>query len=1393
MKRLFLYILTLISFALSASANLSAENTIAAGSVITIRTADGTKALAAKSDETESPLTFATAADGDTYQQWLVSAVPGISDAFLLVNMHSGYAIDFSAENSNKNILQFDMDFTNPSQQIVFFSNGTIGHKTKQKNGNSYNRYLCTSDVSWELRTADQSKATSFTVTTVGTRSVVMGITSNSTENDAKIDWQDKDADNELQQWTREGDSMPFKLINKKTGYAFDLAMNNTTKKPGVWTNESGSTNQSLYLTDGDKLYGIYNNTKYYLTTKTDNYKTTSVDDATTVTIDDDGYICAIIPPSLYADAHFRPSWVEDQTKVEDCKMEAHATFIPYPSAEAMKADIDYYSKPWLIPESDYYMNLNGEWKFKFTADWKNESLPGCDDFYGDAADVSSWDNITVPLNWEMAGYDIPIYSNIGYQFEDNPPYVSPVANKPFANNPVGSYRRSFTLPSGWKTDSRRVTLHFDGACSAIAVWVNGYYSGYSQGSNTDAEFDITKYVREGENSISVRCYHWSDGSYLEGQDMWRLGGIHRDVYLVSTPVVYIYDHEFFATDLNDDATSGTLNVRVKMKNFNWLTENKTVKVILRDAEGNEISTGSADFNTNWSNMTVEKTISMAGLTGLKPWSSESPYLYTVELIQSDKSSGTEEMAFSTKFGFRRVEIADNSYVAVNGSRIFFKGVNTQDIHPKLGHAVDVATMLKDVIMMKQSNINTVRTSHYPRQPKMYAMFDYYGLYCMDEADIECHKAWKDKKNLSDDATWKTAYVDRMKRMVERDKNHPSVVFWSTGNESGSGQNLQAASETAKTLLANRDHIIHHFHGDGKGNSDYTDLTSQMYPKVTEVENAKDGLHSVVKPYFICEYAHAMGQAVGNLQEYWDAIESSQRIIGGCIWDWVDQGIYSAADIKSGNFIDKDTGYHNYKSGRDFIDECSDAFKGDFMSNGIVTPDRAHTAKLVEVKHVYRNVEFISFLPKEKTVVVKNKYNFTDLADKFHLYYNVLADGNLCEEGIVQLPSVAPGCEGKVSVPFDTDAADTEHEYLLTLSLRLKADETWGPANYEIAAQQFRLSDGADVSSPDFMSLSHGELPEVKADGKLNVDGNTVSGTDENGTAFSITFADDGTISSWTYGGNDILVAGTSPDYSSFRKIANNSQVNWQDKFDSFFTPDLAATSRALVSPPATDGNNAVVETTMSGRNGTNTVEYKIYPDGTVDMTVTTNNTKTSSVSSGFSLRSGITMQFASGMEQVEYYAKGPWSCYSDRQRGSLMGRFCTTVSDMAEEQSAVQSQSDHVALRDLLLSDSDKGMSLHIQTEGTVSFSLSHYDDKQFNYAIHADKGHHAYNLTKRSYTFAHFDSYQSGLGNDSCNGDIVLDEYMCPQGEQSFKLRLKPLLHSAHASSSDIEEGND
>ena len=483
----------------------------------------------------------------------------------------------------------------------------------------------------------------------------------------------------------------------------------------------------------------------------------------------------------------FTDKWVEDETKFEDRKEKAHATFVPYSSTATMQKD-DYFKFPWLTPKRANYLLLNGKWKFHYTADWK-QGKPEKDDFWADNADVSSWKELQVPLNWEMAGYDVPVYNNVGYPFENKPPFITAFKDN-FDKNPVGSYRRNFNLPEGWET-GKRVFLHFDGACSAIVVWVNGKYAGYSQGANTDADFDVTNLVRKGDNNVSVRVYRWSDGSYLEGQDMWHLGGIHRDVYLVATPKTFVADH-YITSALNKDYTSGNLNVDLTIDNAAKEKSEKTLEIELLDPQGKSVAKQSAQVAMTAKDAQKNCRLSIDNLTGLKAWTSEQPNLYTV--IVRQKAGDQEEMVFSTKYGFREVTIKDK-LVYVNGKRVFFKGVNTQDIHPLYGHAIDVKTMLRDVILMKQANVNTVRTSHYPRQAKMYAMFDYYGLYCMDEADVECHN----NQSLSNNPTWRAAYVDRTERMVLRDRNHPSVVFWSLGNESGGGDNFQATYDKVKS------------------------------------------------------------------------------------------------------------------------------------------------------------------------------------------------------------------------------------------------------------------------------------------------------------------------------------------------------------------------------------------------------------------------------------------------------------------------------------------------------------------------------------------------------------------------------------------------------------------
>ena len=415
----------------------------------------------------------------------------------------------------------------------------------------------------------------------------------------------------------------------------------------------------------------------------------------------------------------FMDKWVEDETKFEDRKEKAHATFVPYASTASMQQD-DCYKYPWLTPNRANYLLLNGKWKFCYTADWK-QGKPEKDDFWGDNADVSSWKELQVPLNWEMAGYDVPVYNNVGYPFENKPPFIT-AFNDNFDKNPVGSYRRNFNLPDGWDQD-KRVFLHFDGACSAIVVWVNGKYAGYSQGANTDAEFDVSHLVRKGDNNVSVRVYRWCDGSYLEGQDMWHLGGIHRDVYLVATPKTFVADH-YITSALKDDYASGNLNVDLTLDNAAKERSEKTLEIELLDPQGKQVGKQEAQVAMTANDAQKRIRLTLDNLTGLKAWSAEQPNLYTV--IVRQKVGGKEEMVFSTKYGFRDVAIKGH-LVYVNGKRVFFKGVNTQDIHPLYGHAIDVETMLRDVVLMKQANVNTVRTSHYPRQAKMYAMFDYYG------------------------------------------------------------------------------------------------------------------------------------------------------------------------------------------------------------------------------------------------------------------------------------------------------------------------------------------------------------------------------------------------------------------------------------------------------------------------------------------------------------------------------------------------------------------------------------------------------------------------------------------------------------------------------------------
>ena len=1139
----------------------------------------------------------------------------------------------------------------------------------------------------------------------------------------------------EGQQWTvKKGNystAYPYHFVSQYSGLALDMAGNNSNVAPLQWTSENdyqggqANVNQEWNLVEADAtkhtyyITMVYNNTVYYLTTSSDGTKlarTTSQSSAATF-----GFIATGTKPSTSTNhGSFNVSWISNQSKVGDSKEEAHATFMPYASTADMQADAEYYAKPWVTPKSSEYLNLNGEWKFKYVAG--TTSGPGSSEFYAKDYNDNSWGTIRVPLSWEMANYGKPVYTNVGYPFQSNPPSAT-VGYSQYGvtdNNATGFYRRTFTLPEGW-TD-KRVFIHFDGVYSAAVVWVNGKYVGYSQGSNTDAEFDLTGFVTKGENQLSVRVYRWCDGSYLEGQDMWHLSGIHRDVYLYATPQTYVKDHYLTFTNSNTEATSGTLNVALALNNVG---SKKTVKVTLKDANGNVIKDNSSVISG-----TATQTISLPGLSGLTPWTSENPYLYTVEVSQMDEN-GAEEMAFSTKYGFRNITKSGN-LIYINGKRVYFKGVNTQDTHPEYGRAIDAETMMKDLTMMKRANVNMVRTSHYPRQPKMYAMMDAIGMYCMDEADVECHYQWINGNNIADKSFWQTAMNDRTTRMVMRDRNHPSVIFWSLGNESGEGSCFKGTYDICKKLDSR---LVHY-----EGYMTYSDLGSNMYPTVESVKNNASGYSG--KPYFICEYAHAMGQAVGNLQEYWDVIEGSKGIIGGCIWDWVDQAIYKPADLVN-NGTKMKNGFNNWAAGYDYnsTSGINYGFQGNFLDNGLITPDRKWTSKLTEVKKVYQNVSFTNF--SNKNLTIKNKNAFTNL-NEYALVWRVLKDGRLAEDGIANMPPIEAGATGTVTISYKTSTSDGA-EYLLDVELCLKENTMWADKGYEVAKEQFSLTTRS--TSPTMSAhTSNG--------GSLSVSGSTVSGTTKDGKNFSMTFSN-GKLSTWTYDGKSLLAAG--PDFNSWRDIDND---RWSGSFQN-------STSTSVTSSLTKSGNNAKM--TMKGGN-IYTIEYTIYPDATVDMKVTFN-------SSSSYRRVGLGMQFASGFEQVEYYARGPWSNYVDRKTGSYLGRYTTTVDDMIEENIHPQTYGDHQDLRDLTLTNTN-GLSLNVQTAGNVAFSLSHYNEQDYcgtGDTMWSD-GKHWYDLTKYGQVFAHFDYWQRGLGNGSCGGDSCLSQYLCPSGSYTYTLRFTP-----------------
>jgi len=990
-----------------------------------------------------------------------------------------------------------------------------------------------------------------------------------------------------------------------------------------------------------------------------------------------------------------------------------HCTLMPYPDEE-MAAKCDRSSSP-------FFRSLNGKWRFKYSPNPDARPI----DFYKPDYDVSSWDEIDVPGNWEMKGYGMPIYTNVQYPFKPDPPKV------PHDDNPVGSYRTEFEIPESWR--GRQIFVHFDGVCSAFYIWVNGEMVGYSKGSMTPAEFNITKYLRPERNVLAVEVYRWSDGSYLEDQDFWYLSGIYRDVYLFSTPNVHMRDF-FVRCDLDGDYRDAMLLVTVKVRNYSQIEAGPhAVRLTLLDENGEPVelrslSGGGIERIPTSGEETVEIK---ARVDNPKKWSAEYPNLYTVVLTLLDGSEKVME-AESCRFGFRKVEIRD-CQLLINGVPILIKGVNRHEIHPDLGRAITEEVMLQDIKLMKRFNINTVRTSHYPNHPRWYELCDEYGIYLIDEANVESHGLWDVLPDS--DPKWLKACLDRMARMVERDKNHPSVIIWSLGNEAGQGTVFEEMAAYARKADPTRP--IHY-----ERQNSVADIDSQMYPHVDWV--AQVGESDRDKPYIMCEYAHAMGNAIGNLKEYWDAIETHKPLIGGCIWDWVDQGLRKYVETEEGEKV------WFWAYGGDFGDQPND---GNFCINGIITPDREVTPKLWEVKKVYQYIKIEPVDLSEGRVRIRNGYSFTNL-NEFEIRWTLSEDGEILRSGRIDPLDLPPGETAELKIPFETPKLKPGAEYWMRISFHLREGKPWAPEGHEVAWEQFKLP----FDAPPKPEISFDEMPDL-----------SISETDDliemGNERFSIRFdRRSGLIESLKFDGKDILVEG--PKLNVFRAPTDNDvwiRNKWYELGLNSLNPELRGIEARRLNSKAVQVTVDLIYHGGGDVGFEHTCRYTVYGNGSIHL----HNFIKPFGDLPVLPKIGLITVVRGDYENFVYYGRGPHENYIDRKTSADVGLYRSTVMDQYVRYVRPQENGNKEDVRWAALLDGS-GDGLLVVADELMCVTALHYSPEDL------DRAGHIHELRPREEIFLCLDYRQCGLGNASC-GPPVLEKYRLYPEPIEFKLSLR------------------
>lgn len=991
-------------------------------------------------------------------------------------------------------------------------------------------------------------------------------------------------------------------------------------------------------------------------------------------------------------------------------RMPARAHFLTFPSKEKALLNNNRYTHA--------FKNLNGVWKFMFL-DAPEYSPEG---FFNSDFDVTKMDDITVPGNWQLQGYGKMHYSDLWYNFPINPPYVP-------TENPTGIYKRTFFVEESYR--DKKIIIRFCGVDSAYHLWINGKEVGYSKVARNESEFDITDLIRVGEeNDVTVRVYQWSDGTYLEDQDMWWESGIFRDVELIGVPKDGINDYKVIA-DLDDEYKNGIFKVEA------FLRTTKEVNVTFELVDAGENTVFTKTVVAKEGKACIDEVIA-----DVNHWTAETPYLYKLFMTVEDNGQIVE--VIPQNVGFRNIRLNGETFL-VNGVAIKFKGVNRHDYSPQNGRVVSREEIEKDIILMKQFNINAIRTSHYPNSYYLYDLCDEYGMYLIAETDLECHgfELTGDYKWITDDPSWELAYVSRMTRMIERDKNHPAIIFWSLGNESAFGCNFRKMTDVAHEMDPTR---LVHYEGDFDVES--ADVYSTMY---TWIENPKkpylmkDIIEKSKKPHIHCEYCHAMGNGPGNLKDYQDLVYAHDKLQGGFVWEWFDHGIESFTE----------SGEKYYRYGGDFGDDPSNK---DFCIDGLIMPDRTPSPGLYEYKKVIEPITTTAVDIQKGIINLLSRYDFANL-DRFNLVYKVMEDDVILQTGFMAVPSIEARANKDITLPYDLSVIKVKPgvHYYVNISYQLREDTSYASSGHELATAQFELP----LYKEGIMVRPEGILNVEKEHTTLHV----------KGANFFLDFnLVNGNLMNIVRDGMQVLSKG--PRLTLWRApISNDMEII--DKLKKVYFLHLEHEVVMNIDYHM-EGNILKVEvdtinsTTNSAWHFKTKYVYTVCPSGDILIDVEGTPSGRVDLAPDMLPRIGVSMHLDKSMEHVRYFGMGPGENYADSKEAAQMGLYANTVDGLFTNYVIPQENGNHMGCKWVSMTN-DRGMGLLASTEGDFNFSASWYEDKDL------DDAKHTCDLVKRDYIVFNVDYKQNALGTNSC-GQWQLDKYRAKFEDFKLSFRLTP-----------------